>query len=90
MLMLGLAAGAGVVLLGSAFLWRDGRLSDHAVTLVVTGLAPASVLLYALLTGPIWLALVAAALTALGPALLYRTVHDLIQEHGEFMRRRRR
>ena len=70
----------------AARLWRAGRVSDRAMTLVVVSLAPLSCLLYALLTGASPVVLGLTALVALPGVLLYRTLLDLIREQGDQIR----
>jgi hypothetical protein len=72
-----------VVLAVAGRSWRDGQLSDRAVTNVVVGWAPAACAIYALSTGgSVAVAFAASALLALPGLLLYRTIFDLVREQG--------
>jgi hypothetical protein len=82
----GVAILAVVVLAVGIGLWRNGRMSDRAMTLVVIGIAPLACLLYVALAGASVLALGLAALAALPGVLLYRTLRDFVAEQGELMR----
>jgi hypothetical protein len=87
MLAIGMAAIYTVVLLVASRLWHAGRLSDHAETLVVVGLAPLFGIAYAVVTGaPLVVIAVVAVIALVVPLALYRTVADLVREQGDLPR----
>jgi hypothetical protein len=64
-----------------ARLWRAGRLSDRATTLLLLGRMPAMVLFVSLVQGgSLWLTLLLLLGTLLPAALFYRFVMNLLAE----------
>jgi tellurite resistance protein TehA-like permease len=79
-LQLGLTVLAALYPLIFARLWRDGRISDRAVTIAAITWAPLSTIAYGLLGGLSADVLVLAGALLLPGLLLYRSLLGLIQK----------